>query len=100
MFFKDAAGRAWIGGIEDDSETQSTGLKKSWVEGGDLATPAYEYKTGRTDQTGGYGNDKMRNGSYVDMYDNYLKKIPVIQEYLKASSVHQPEKRPISMPQV
>ena len=100
MFCKDAAGRAWIGGIEDDSETQSTGLKKSCVEGGDLATPAYEYKTGRTDQTGGYGNDKMKNGSYVDMYENYLKKIPVIQEYLGASSMHQPEKRPIPMPQV
>ena len=101
MFCKDATGRAWIGGIEDDSETQSTGLKKSWIEGGDLATPAFEYKTGRTDQTGGYGNDKMRNGSYVDMYENYLKKIPVIHEYLKANAAHrQPEKQPISMPQV
>ncbi len=100
MFCKDDAGRVWIGGIEDDSEIQSTGLKKSWVEGGDLATPAYEYKTGRTDQTGGYGNDKMRNGPYVDMYENYLKKIPVIQEYLKASSARQPEKRPMPMPQV
>lgn len=94
MFCKDAVGRVWIGGIEDDSETQSTGLKKSWIEGGDLATPAFEYKIGSVDQTGGYGNDKMRNGSYVDMYENYLKKIPVIQEYLKQSAVQQPEKHP------
>lgn len=100
MFCKDAAGRVWIGGVEDNSETQSTGLKKSWIEGGDLATPAFEYKTGRTDQTGGYGNDRMRNGPYVDMYENYIKKIPIIQEYLKASTAHQPEKRPTPIPQV
>lgn len=100
MFCKDAAGRVWIGGVEDNSETQSTGLKKSWIEGGDLATPAFEYKTGRTDQTGGYGNDRMRKGPYVDMYENYLRKIPVIQEYLNASVAHQPEKRPTPIPQV
>jgi|GEM_PF-1047210 hypothetical protein len=100
MFCKDAAGRVWIGGVEDNSEIQSTGLKKSWIEGGDLATPAFEYKTGRTDQTGGYGNDKIRNGPYVDMYENYLKKIPVVQEYLKSSSVRRPEKMPTPIPQV
>ena len=92
MFCKDATGRVWVGGVENDSEIQSTGLRKSWIKSGDLATPAFEYKTGRTDQTGGYGNDKMRNGPYVDMYENYLKKIPVIQEYLKSSAVRQLEK--------
>lgn len=100
MFCKDAAGRVWIGGVEDNSEIQSTGLKKSWIEGGDLTTPAFEYKTGRTDQTGGYGNDKMQNGHYVDMYENYLKKIPVIQEYLKASTARRPEKEPTPIPKV
>lgn len=100
MFCRDATGRVWISGIEDDSKIQSTGLKKSWIEGGDLTTPAFEYKIGRTDQTGGYGNDKIRNGPYVDMYENYLKKIPIIQEYLKASAARQPEKRPTSIPQI
>ena len=95
MFCKDAAGRVWIGGVEDNSEIQSTGLKKSWIKGGDLVTPAFEY----TSQTGGYGNEKMRNRNYVDMYENYLKKIPIIQEYLKASTAHQPEKRPMPIPQ-
>jgi len=99
MFCKDADGRVWIGGVEDNSEIQSTGLKKSWIEGGDLATPAFEYKFEEIDYTGGYGNDKMRHGNYVDMYENYLKKIPVIQEYLKASTAHQPEKRPTPIPQ-
>lgn len=98
MFCRDAAGRAWIGGIEDDSEIQSTGLKKSWIEVGDLVTPAFEYKSESKDQTGGYRNDKVRNGPYVDMFENYLKRIPVIQEYLRALSAHQAEKRP--MPQI
>lgn len=92
MFCKDSIGRSWIGGIEDDSEIQTTGLKKSWIEGGDLATPAYEYKTGRTDQTGGYGNDKMEKYPYVDMYENYLKKIPVIHAY-EASLAQRPERQ-------
>jgi hypothetical protein len=100
MICKDAAGRVWVGGVEDNSEIQSTGLKKSWIEGGDLTTPAFEYKKGRTDQTGGYGNEKMRNGSYVDMYENYLKKFQIIQDYLKASTAHQPEIRPIPISQI
>lgn len=82
MFCKDSLGKVWIGGVEDDSETQSTGLKRTWVKGGDLTTPAFEYVY----QTNGYGNYGIRNGSYVDMYEGYLKKIPVIQEYLEASS--------------
>lgn len=79
MFCRDESGRAWIGAIEDDSELGSTGLKRSWVEGGDLATPAYEHNT----QTGGYGNPQKSQGSYVDMFEKYVSKIPVIQEYLK-----------------
>jgi hypothetical protein len=89
MFCRDEKGRTWIGGIENDSEIQSTGLHKSWVEGGDLVTPPFEYKTGKTDQTGGYGNDKLRNGSYVDMYENYISKIPVVNEYIKSYSERQ-----------
>ncbi len=82
MFCRDSKGRAWIGGIEDDSELQSTGLKKSWINGGDLTTPAYEYKS----QDGGYGNRKLSKSGYVDMFENYLSKSPLIQEYLKSRS--------------
>ena len=38
--------RAWIGGIEDVSESnkiQSVGLRQKWVDAGDLTTPTYEY---------------------------------------------------------
>lgn len=90
MFCRDTAGRVWIGGIEDSSEIQSTGLRRSWIEGGDLVTPAYEYKTSTADQTGGYGNGRMKKGPYVDMYEKYLRNIPVIQEYLKARVTRQP----------
>ena len=82
MFCRDGLGRVWIGGIEDNSEIQSTGLRKSWVNGGDIVTPAYEYSI----QAGGFGNPSLENDVYVDMYEGYLKKIPVIQEYIALNS--------------
>lgn len=85
MFCKDQFARAWISGIEDNSEVQSMGLRKSWVAGYDLTTPAFEYKNSNANQTGGYGNESFRTNNYVDMFQNYLSKIPVIQEYLDAS---------------
>lgn len=96
MFCRDSRGRAWIGGIDNTSEIQSTGVRKSWIDAGDLTTPAYEYKYKRkkvvngkeeeedVDYTGGYGNDSDRkNNVYSDMFQNYLSKVPVIKEYLQ-----------------
>ena len=79
MFCSDIMGRAWIGGVEDDSEIKSVGLRRNWITAGDLATPAFEYDS----QSGGYGNNGLRRGSYVDMFENYLSRVPVIQEYLQ-----------------
>lgn len=78
-FYKDKRGRVWIGGAEVlDSELTQSGVKKQWVNLGILATPAYEY-----DQySGGYGNQNDKKLGYVDMFTNYLSKIPVIEEYL------------------
>lgn len=81
MFCRDRLGRAWIGGIEDSSPVTSTGLRERWIKGGDLTTPAYEYDMPGADQTGGYGDRKLSHGQYSDMYEKYLSKIPVIQEY-------------------
>ncbi len=89
-FCKDKLNRVWIGNIENDSEIQSTGLKKEWINPEDLGTPAFEYKTGDTDQTGGYGNDGLRNGPYVDMFENYLSKVPVIREYCESRNIPLP----------
>ncbi|MDO8571334.1 MAG: hypothetical protein Q7R79_01515 [bacterium] len=85
LFCRDESGRAWISSIEDtESDISSVALRKTWISGGDLTTPAVEYyiPERNIDQTGGYGNPNRRSGSYVDMYENYVSKIPVIQEYL------------------
>ena len=88
MFSRDSVGRVWINGIEDsNSEIQSTGLRKSWVKGGDLTTPAYEYD----EMAKGYGNNNMRKGDYVDMYEKYLSKVPVIREYINFALNQQKE---------
>ena len=36
-----------------------------------------------TDQTGGYGDEENRQKSYVDMWRNYLSKVPIISEFQK-----------------
>lgn len=81
MFCNDKLGRVWIGGIEINSPIGSTGLRQKWVNGGDLTTPAYEYY----DQTGGYGNYDLSAGDhYVDMFKNYLSKVPLIKRYIES----------------
>lgn len=103
MFIRNKKGKVWIGGVENNSQIDKLGLglRRNWVDPGDLATPAYEYKIdGAVDQTGGYGNDGDRSGSYVDMTKNYLDRIPLIQEY-KASLARrgqQVEASPVSTP--
>ncbi|MFA5634013.1 MAG: hypothetical protein WCY00_00285 [Candidatus Dojkabacteria bacterium] len=77
--YKDTKGRVWIGGIHEEGNITSTGLHRNWIKGGDLITPAFEYES----QAEGYGNPGLRNGLYVDMYENYISKIPIIQEYLR-----------------
>ncbi len=78
MFCKDNLNRVWIGGIEDNSEVTSLGLRKNWVYAGKLTTPAFEYAK----QAGIYGNGNLSKGRYVDMYKHYISKIPVIQKYI------------------
>jgi hypothetical protein len=73
-FCKDEIGRAWIGSIENHSNIQSTGLRETWIDGGDLTTPAYEY----IEKAGNYGNRNLRWGDYIDMSKNYLSKILII----------------------
>jgi hypothetical protein len=77
VFCRDVKGRSWVSGIENNSPLESTGLREEWLSGSALTTPAYEY----AQQAGDYGNDADARGHYVDMYKNYLSKVPVIQEY-------------------
>ncbi len=81
MFCRGTKGRAWIGGIEKDGNMTSHGIRENWIKGGDLTTPPDEYRS----QTHGYGNNAKPNqkyGEYVDMFDNYLSKVPIIRDYL------------------
>ena len=86
MFCRDKLNRVWIGGIDYESPIESTGLRKYWVKTGNLTTPAYEYLVMSDD----YGNEELAikrlDGDirYIDMYKNYLSKIPVIRDYVKA----------------
>ncbi|MBI3632416.1 MAG: hypothetical protein HY225_03130 [Candidatus Vogelbacteria bacterium] len=83
MFCRNNKGQAWIGGIEvAKSKVTSTGLKADWAFGGYLTTPIMEYPQ----EAGDYAGEYLDNG-YVDMFENYLSKIPVIQEYLKSVEV-------------
>ncbi len=93
IFCRDKLNRVWIAGIEDTSEMQSVGLRKYWVDGEDLTTPAYEYQG----VVGKYGNLQRRSGSYVDMFQNYLSRIPVIQEYCKSRSIEIPTSSEITL---
>jgi hypothetical protein len=77
----DNKGRTWICQVDNLSEITSMGIRRSWVDSGNLTTPAWEYLIGEIDQTGGYGDESNRLKSYVDMYKNYIGKIPVVKEY-------------------
>ena len=81
MFCRDKVGRVWVGGVESEGEIRTTGLRDQWVSAPFLTTPAFEYAS----MSEGYGNPKLRSeeyGEYIDMFENYLSKIPIIQEYL------------------
>ncbi len=82
MFCKDELGRAWLAAIETTGPVKSTGLREKWIRGGDITTPAYEYDS----QADKYGNDALRNGHYVDMFENYVSKLPLVKEYLAKSN--------------
>ena len=84
--------------IETTDKITSAGVRKKYVFNEyvrDLTTPIYEYKyIDRNgilhDQTDGYGNDQDKQGPYVDMFKNYLSKIPMIQEYMRAEGIPMP----------
>lgn len=54
-------------------------MRQSWIDGGDLTTPLFEYK----EFSGNYGNPKEQSGPYIEMFTKYLSKTPLIQEYLQ-----------------
>lgn len=85
MFCRDKSNRAWIGGIENTSEVGSTGVRRGWIDGGDITTPAYEYAS--MIENPEYANFEMTKKSYVDMFKNYLSKISIIKNYLLSRGI-------------
>lgn len=81
-FCQDKNGRAWVGGLEVVSPITSLGLRKEWASAGDFATPLYEYES----QAVGYGDESDTVGVYQSMWRNYLSKVPLIQDYLRAKN--------------
>lgn len=87
LFFQNHEGRAWVGAVECvDSKISKLGVKKEYINPGCLTTPLYEYHVPRgafqdVRKGGGYwGNPNDRKGYYVGM-DEYLNRIPMIQEF-------------------
>lgn len=77
---QDAAGRFWYLDPEvADSPLLPNGLRREWVQGGELTTPAVTHGNAG----GGYGEGIENNSEYVDMYARYLKHLPPIQRYLQ-----------------
>lgn len=69
----DDQGRVCMKAAENRSKIGRTGLRKEWIDLGDLGTPTDEYKK----QSGGWGVDQI-GSKYVDMR-YYLRQIPTIQ---------------------
>lgn len=79
-FSENRRGMAFISNIEYVSKVTSSGVREKWVSGGDVETPLYEYES----QASGYGDASDRKVWYVSMWRNYLSKMEIIKEYLKA----------------
>lgn len=83
-FNSDDLGRTWIGSVQENTIwDSSTGLNMEWVYAGVLAMPAYEYKS----LSFGYGNEQKKKGHYVDMFDKYISRIPLIRMYTESRAV-------------
>ena len=81
MMCQDSQKRVWVGGVEVAGQIGTTGLKPEWVDVDCLATPAYEYES----QSDSWGNQALRKNPYIDMYANYISKIPLIRKYVQRS---------------
>ncbi|MFC1640467.1 hypothetical protein ACFL2D_00280 [Patescibacteria group bacterium] len=80
VFSSDAVGRTWISSIEKQSEMTSMGIRKDWVSGEYLTTPAYEYMDTVPYK---YHNFNDVNGDYIDVFEKFLSKIPIIKKYVE-----------------
>ncbi len=86
LFLTDYRGRSWVANIETNAMVTSTGCRQEWLHPVDITTPLYEALR----LADGYGDPgDTRTGNYISMWNNYLAKVPLIQNYtavVKATS--------------
>lgn len=71
--------RVWLSGIEVSSaKLTSTGCRAKYASIGDVGTPLHEYRS----IADGYGEEIATSRRYVNMWPNYLSKMPLIRRYL------------------
>lgn len=78
LFFSDYRGRCWVANIELNIHVTSTGCRQEWLLATDISTPLYEIAR----LADGYGDTSdSRANNHLGMWENYLSKVPLIQEY-------------------
>lgn len=83
-FCRDNRGRTFINNLETSGPITSTGCRQTWADAGDLATPLYV----PSHQASGYGDPTDTRNRQVGMWNTYLSKIPLIQEFLSTIRPH------------
>lgn len=83
-FCRDNRGRTFISNLETSGPVTSTGCRQTWADAGDLATPLYV----PSHQASGYGDPTDTRNRQVGMWNTYLSKIPLIQEFLSTVRPH------------
>ncbi len=83
LFYSDYRGRCWVANMETTAPLTSTGCRREWLLTTDIATPLYE----QLRLADGYGDPSdTRPGNYISMWNNYLSKVPLIQQYAELVS--------------
>ena len=80
LFGRDYRGRSWVAYIEAVSPLTDTGCRKEWLSATDIQTPLYEF----SQQADGYGDPTDTRKGYTSMWNNYLSKIPIIEQFIAA----------------
>lgn len=80
LFGRDYRDRSWVAYIEAVSPLTDTGCRKEWLSATDIQTPLYEF----SQQSDGYGDPTDTRKGYTSMWNNYLSKIPIIEQFIAA----------------
>ena len=81
-FCRDNRGRTSINNLETSGDITSTGCRQTWANAGDLATPLYV----PSHQASGYGDPTDTRNRQIGMWNTYLSKIPLIQDFVNSIS--------------